>query len=833
MCCRQSETPLFGGKAMKSLLSTVGLAKVASRRPWVVISAWIVVLALGAFGTSFLNSTTDATFNNEPESVKAQNLLDEKLGRGETHSETIIIRSSQFTVDDPEFQQIVERTTTDVLALDGLVTGAMNYYQALSFDSPVAESLVSADRDTMLISVTFIDDFEEALKHADEYLQRVKGERAPGFEVYTVGDISANEEFNTIAEEDLIKAEMVSLPFTLLILIVVFGALVAAGIPLILALFSIAIATGIAALISQAFELSFFVTNMISMIGLAVGIDYALFIIARFREEREHGADKRQAIEIASGTASKAVVFSGLAVVFALLGMFLIPTTIFRSLALGAILAVLVAVSAVLTLVPALLSLLGDRLNTRMWRNLLDIFGWIKARVTNTARPLGMLGGSAVALLMLPLLLFFVPFALVEVALLDGLLRPITHRAQRRAAAGAASGRFSDDYVHSGFWGAVTRLVMRRPIVSVALALTLLVGLAIPYFDMKTGFAGVETLPESDVKTAFLILEQDFYVGQLAPVRIVVDGNASDPGVQAGVTKLLAELQADGHYGQATTEVNPAGDLTLIEAPMTTDANAPASYAAIQRLRNNLIPTAFDNTPAENAVYVTGVTAFNQDFNEMIETYTPIVFAFVLGLSFILLMLAFRSIVVPLKAILMNLLSVGAAYGTMVLVFQKGFLNGIFGFQQTPTIDAWIPIFLFCVLFGLSMDYHVFLLSRIREHFDQTQNNRESVAVGLQSTARIITGAAAIMVMVFAAFASGRLVTIQQMGFGLAIAVLLDATIIRSILVPASMALLGNINWYLPRWLHWLPDLRVEGNAVPHAQPLVVEPALEPAPLAD
>jgi RND superfamily putative drug exporter len=245
---------------------------------------------------------------------------------------------------------------------------------------------------------------------------------------------------------------------------------------------------------------------------------------------------------------------------------------------------------------------------------------------------------------------------------------------------------------------------------------------------------------------------------------------------------------------------------------------------AVASLRDRLIPAAFAGTGAE--VLVTGAPAENADFDAVIHDYTPIVFAFVLGLSFLLLMLAFRSIVVPIKAILMNLLSVGAAYGLLVLVFQKGYLHNVFGFQQTPTIENWIPIFLFCVLFGLSMDYHVFLLSRIREHYDQTHRNRESVAIGLQSTAKIITGAAVIMVAVFAGFASGTLVMFQQMGFGLAVAVILDATIVRSVLVPASMALLGDRNWYLPRWLTWLPDLRVEGSPLPAP---VIAPAASPA----
>jgi len=299
----------------------------------------------------------------------------------------------------------------------------------------------------------------------------------------------------------------------------------------------------------------------------------------------------------------------------------------------------------------------------------------------------------------------------------------------------------------------------------------------------------------------------------LAPVEFVVDGQKDDPQVAQAITNLTNSLPEHGFVAVDPPVWNEAGDLALITATLGMNPNDMAAADLIPTLRNDVVPQAFAGTSAE--VLVTGDTAFNKDFFDLVADWTPIVFTFVLGLSFILLMVVFRSIVVPTKAILMNLLSVGAAYGLLVLVFQKGYGHDFFGFDKTPTIEAWIPIFLFCVLFGLSMDYHVFLLSRIREHYDQTHNNQESVAVGLQSTARIITGAALIMVAVFVGFAAGRLVMLQQVGFGLAVAVLIDATVIRSILVPASMRLLGDWNWYLPSWLHWLPDLRVEGSPAP------------------
>ncbi|HEX5164359.1 MAG TPA: MMPL family transporter [Thermomicrobiales bacterium] len=781
---------------MKSFFSTEGLARRSARHPWRVIITWVVILVVAGVATSFMNTTTEFNLSSNPESEQGTDLIDQRFNTQDEFTETVIVRSDTLTVDDPAFKAHVDQITGDLTAMPDVVSGASNYYQAADAGVPTAESLVSDDRHSTLIGVQLAGNLEDVTDHADAYLSVIKADRTDGFEVYSVGDLSSNEEFNSIVEEDLVSAEIIGLPITLIILVIVFGAVVAAGVPLALALMSIIIATGMAALISQAFELSFFVSNMISMIGLAVGVDYALFTMARYREERSHGVGKDEAIGIAGSTANKAVVFSGMTVVLSLLGMFLIPSSIFRSLATGAILAVVVAVAATMTLVPALMHLLGDRID---WK----YTPWF----LNSYRS-GSIGRKIVATLSLLTLIPLIGLAI------EGLKR-VFGRGDAKPAAEA--GRFDDEVIHSGFWGRVTRIVMARPVVSVVLATSLLVAAAIPYFDLKIGFSGVETLPESDVKTGFEILQRDFYVGAFTPVKIVVDGNVDDPELQAGVDGLLAQMadQPD-QFGQPSVETAPSNDLTLISVPLATDANDDVSYDTITSLRDDWIPAQFGDRQGD--VYVTGVTASNEDFNQVIETYTPIVFAFVLGLSFILLMLAFRSIVVPIKAIILNLLSVGAAYGLMVLVFQKGYLTGFLGFQHTPTIDAWIPIFLFCVLFGLSMDYHVFLLSRIREHYDATGRNRESVAVGLQSTARIITGAALIMVTVFSSFAAGRLVSLQQMGFGLAVAVFVDATIIRSILVPAAMALLGNANWYLPRWLHWLPDLRVEGTV--HSEPV-------------
>jgi RND superfamily putative drug exporter len=384
-----------------------------------------------------------------------------------------------------------------------------------------------------------------------------------------------------------------------------------------------------------------------------------------------------------------------------------------------------------------------------------------------------------------------------------------------------------------GFWDRFTKAVMRRPVTSLVVGGGLMLAAAVPYLDLNTGFAGVTTLPRGAAsRQAFDVLAKEFAGGLSTPVEIVVDGQVSSPAVQNGIEKLRGSLAADGFFGPSTVESNQAGDLAVVSAPVNGDPSSKAAVASIGRVRDRYVPDAFPPNTARQ-VLVGGNTAFSKDFFDLTNQYVPIVFAFVLGMSFILLTIVFRSIVVPIKAIIMNLLSVGAAYGLMVLVTQQGVGSSIFGFQKVEVIEAWIPLFLFSVLFGLSMDYHVFLLTRVREHYDHTGDNTESVAYGLRTTAAIITGAALIMVAVFGGFASGTLVPFQQMGFGLAVAVFLDATIVRSVLVPASMKLLGDRNWYLPRWLQWLPNLHVEGTEPMDfvaPQRAVITPTGPPAP---
>ena len=734
-------------------LNPESFARASSRHPWRTVMVWVLLLVGGfALSSRLLEGalTTEFDFTNSPESKRAAVLVEERLRGPDKVTELVILTSESATVDDEVYSAFVTGLQENLQAVAGgtAVEGTVSYLQA-----PEA-SPVSDDRGSTIVTVFLRGDLDQASEHVEELNAVLReAEADSGFRILVVGDATTSAEFELIAEEDIKTGEGFGGVVAIIVLILVLGAVVAAALPMVLAVVAIGVALGATALVGQLFELTFFIQNIIFMMGLAVGIDYALFIVSRYREERVRGREKLEAIGKAGGTASRAVFFSGMTVVLALVGMFLIPTTIFRSLAVGAILVVLSAVAASMTLLPAVLALLGDRVN--------------KLRV------------------------------------------PLIH--------GRARG---DAERIGGFWDWATKTVMRRPLVSLVIGAGILVAAALPYFSINTGIGGISTLPDDiQAKKAFQVLTGEFSSGGLGePAEIVIDGDVASSAVQAAVTRLKGTIAGDPAFGlTAPLEVNEAGDLAVLSVALSGDVSSEASIEAIRRLRSDYIPQAFEGVGVE--VLVGGETAFDSDFFDVADTYTPIVFVFVLGLSFLLLTVVFRSLVVPVKAIIMNLLSVGAAYGMVVMFFQQGvgpsFIKDIadgFGFIQVEAIEAWLPLFLFSILFGLSMDYHVFLLSRIRERFDQTGDNSAAVAYGLRTTGSIITGAALIMVAVFAGFAAGRLVGIQQVGFGLGVAVFLDATVVRSVLVPSTMKLLGDRNWYLPKWLEWLPKVDVEGH---------------------
>jgi putative drug exporter of the RND superfamily len=740
-------------------MGTGEIARWSARRPWLVVGAWLVLVfvAVGitAWGLSGV-LTNEQSLTSKPESVQAEEAIRASGLPGRDVkmpvTEIVIVRNAQRTVDDAAFVQFGTTLLNDLRGMNGDIRQATGYFDA---QNPAAPFYVSQDRHTVLLPTVLAGDVSASEEHVQPLLALVEERNGnDGFEVYTFGLASVNDAFQGVAEHDLQQAEQRGFPVALVILVVVFGAVVAALVPIVLAVLAILVTLGATTIVGQFWSLSFFVTNMIFMIGLAVGIDYCLFIIERFREERRRGLEKLDAITAAGNTASRAVLFSGITVVIALLGMFIVPSNIFRSLGTGAILVVLAALGMTLTLLPAVLSLLGDRINK------------LSIPVLSRRRPI------------------------------------------------------EDE---GGFWAGAAHAVMARPWLSLIASTVLLLALAAPYFSIKLGLAGAESLPRStQVYEANRILATQFSQGLAQPTEVVITAaNVNAPEVQAALQQIVATLANDQRFSNPQVQVNQRGDLALLTVAIAGEYSGEEALNAVRDLRSSIIPDALRGSDASSLdvdARVGGASALTLDFFDVVDQFTPIVFAFVLSLSFVLLMMVFRSIIVPLKAILMNLLSVGAAYGALVLVFQRGWGTDLLGFQRAPVIEAWLPLFLFTILFGLSMDYHVFLLSRIRERFDQTRDNKASVAFGLRSTANIITGAALIMVAVFSSFALGEMVMFQQIGFGLGIAVLLDATVVRMVLVPSAMELLGDRNWYLPRWLHWVPDFRVEGGSA-HAAP--------------
>jgi putative drug exporter of the RND superfamily len=694
------------------------LALAAARHPWRAVGIWIAALLVAvALIVGFLGDalTGEAEQLNNPESEQAYDLIDEHLPASpQFTSDVVVIRSTSATVGQPAFRRKVEAVQAALRDTPGV------RYVA---DKPTAQT-----RRAVVVEIGLED--EEAGKNVSDLIEGLDDST---FNVEATGEWTVENDFQTLSQEDLQKGELqFGLPAALIVLLLVFGTVIAGLIPVALALVAIMAALGLTAFLGIFFDLSIFTVNMLTGMGLALGIDYSLFVVSRFREERSNGLEKLNAIGATGTTASRAVLFSGFAFVIAMFGLLIIPNTIFRSLAAGAILVGITSVLVALTLLPAVLSLLGDRVNS----------------------------------LRIPL---------------------IGRGAERGTGA------------ESRFWGGIVRGVMRRPAISLVLSTALLLLLALPVLDYTTGEAGIRTLPDRfPSKQGFNALQQEFGVGTTDTVQVVIDGRARPADVQS-----LA-LRMRRNPALRNVEVRRYGsDFAVVEAVPAGDSRDVRALDTVRELRHEDIPGA--------RVLVTGETAESLDYRQLTNTWLPILITFVLTLSFILLTIAFRSIVVAAKAIVLNLLSVGAAYGVLVLVFEKGIGNELFGFQQVDFIEAWVPLFLFAVLFGLSMDYHVFLLSRIRERYVQTGDNDAAVAHGIGSTARLITGAALIIIAVFGGFAVGDLVAFQQMGFGVAVSLLIDATIIRSVLLPAAMKLLGDWNWYLPKWLDWLPDFHVEG----------------------
>jgi len=584
--------------------------------------------------------------------------------------------------------------------------------------------------------------------------------RHPGLLIAEAGEASGDRAIGGLISADFRKAEETSVPITLILLVVVFGALIAAGIPLLLAATSVITALALLAIPGHWLPVGQATTEVVLLIGMAVGIDYSLFYLRREREERAKGATVAEAVRIAAGTSGRAIVISGLTVMVALGGLFLTGTPVFTGIAFGAITVVGVAVAGALTFVPALLSWLGP------WAD--------RGRV---------------------------PFL-----------------GRRRTAAKP-----------SRVWAGLVRSVVRRPLLWGSAAVVALLALAAPALGMHLASPQHEVPKTVPIIAIYDRIQQAFPQAP-SPAMVVVTGTGlSGPAVRDAIAALRARATAGGPIREPVT-AQPAADgkALIVSVPLAGNGTDPTSNAALLTLRNQALPATLGRAGGISYA-VTGPTASSYDNIRQIDVAILLVFAVVAVLAFGVLLVAFRSVTLPLISIGLNLLSVGAAYGLITLIFQDGRLQGLLGYTSFGGIIYWIPLFMFVLLFGLSMDYHVFILSRIRELRLRGMSTRDAVVGGITTSAGVVTSAAVIMVAVFSIFAALHLVELKMLGIGLPVAVLIDATVVRGILVPAAMALLGDRCWYLPRWLSWLPGRSLDAPANDPRQPGRTEQTLHPS----
>jgi uncharacterized membrane protein YdfJ with MMPL/SSD domain len=697
---------------------------------------WIafVIAALvigGAVGTKQLGDNEGIP----GESGRMEKILDESFQR--PAGETVLIQSDTLTTDSRAFESAIGDVTRRVSSIPA-VTNVRSPLERATSDQ------ISADRHSAIVRFDIRGNPDQAVDKIDPVIATVDEAKAANSQLFigAFGDATADKGIGDSVASDLERAGLLSLPVTIVILIIAFGALVAAGIPLLLALTGVLATMGLLAIPSQIWPVDDSVSAVVLLIGLAVGVDYSLFYLKREREERAAGRSESAALAAAAATSGRAVLISGLTVMAAMAGMFLTGDKTFSSFAMAAIMVVAIAVLGSLTVLPALLSRLGDRVN--------------KARV------------------------------------------PFLYRLQR-----PSGGRG---------WSWILDRVLRRPVVSVVVSAGILVALALPALGMKTVVPGAEALPKGLEAVQVYDRLQRAFPGEAEPAAVVVKAPSIDaPEVQAAIENLRARALDSGRiHKPVTVEVNQARTVAQIELPIEGSGSDDASYAAVSTLRDEIVPETVGSLDGVEAG-VTGSTAISKDFGDSMRGKAPLVFAFVLTLAFLLLLVSFRSIVIAVKAIVLNLLSVAAAFGVLVLVFQNDWAKGILGFDYSGGVMAWLPVFLFVILFGLSMDYHVFILSRIREAYDGGMKTEDAISHGIKTTAGVVTSAAIVMVFVFSIFGTLSLIMMKQFGVGLATAVLIDATIVRAVLLPATMKLLGDWNWYLPRWLGWLPKLRLEG----------------------
>ncbi|HLY94397.1 MAG TPA: MMPL family transporter [Gaiellaceae bacterium] len=700
---------------------------------WLVLA--LLAMGLGNFAGHVQMRDSQAAAG---ETARALSML-EQAGLKPPATESVLVQSRRYTADDPVMQ----------VAMGSVAQTLSGLKNVQNIQNPLIKrgggGQISSDRHSVLIQFTIAGDQDKAKDKIKPILDAMASvqQANPDISVREVGLASANYELGKRFNKDFANAERLTIPITLIILLVAFGALVAAGLPVLLAFSAVLASLGIYAVITHAYAGDYQSTSaVVLLIGMAVGVDYSLFYLRREREERAAGTPPRPALFRAASTSGQAVVISGATVLIAMAGMFIAGNRIFTSFAIGTMLVVLCAVIGSVTVLPAALAKLGDRVD--------------KGRI---------------------------PFI-----------------GRKKHAAG-----------DSRFWAFVLDRVLRRPVLAIVLAGGLLLLAASPTLNMHTKLPSFTDMPRDIpiVQTYKSVIAA--FPGAPTPARVVIKApNVRDPIVAAAITRVEAAAVKTGQMFPPFLEtISPDNTVADVQIPLAGNGDNAASLAALQTLRGDVLPQTVGDVPGVQYA-VAGDTAGTADWNQQMKSRMPWVIAFVLALAFALLLATFRSIVIPLTAIVLNLLSVGAAYGLLVLIFQHDWAQGILRFDSNHAITSWLPLFLFVVLFGLSMDYHVFIVSRIKELRDGGLSTEQAVSRGIRRTAGTVTSAAIIMVAVFAIFGTLRLIMMKQMGVGLAIAVLIDATVIRGVLLPATMKLLGEWNWYMPRWLEWVPSLTPE-----------------------
>jgi RND superfamily putative drug exporter len=732
---------------------TVRIATWSARHRLPVIAGWFVV-TIGLFLGSLAAGGTDAVeaVSNEQraryEAGEAA-LLFSQAGPAQPASQQLLLLIASpdgATVDEPAFAEAIATSARRLAAARATVDGTDVPVVDQVVDplaAPPQAGLVAPDRTAVRLVARVPGDGQALAERLEPVVPIVEDLRVdfPALRFHALNNTLANEEISELVNSDLDASLRLTIPLTFAILLIAFGTAVAAAVPLVLAVTALLAAFGLLGLYSQLIApVSPYATQLVVLIGLAVAVDYSLFMITRYRTERRHGRDQQAAIRVASSTAGRAVFFSGLAVMISIAGLFLLDDPLFRSMALGTIAVVAISVVGSLTFLPAVLALLG---------NGIDRF---RVPIVGRDRPEG-----------------------------------------------------------SGLWATVVRRVMRRPLAWAAIAAAGLLLAASPVTRLHLGQSDFEAFPDDlDAVQAINLLDERWPTGSTLQLTVVVT-DVAQPATQAAISELQQRVLAIDGVGEPT-EVRPSADgsVARVSFVLAGHRNDLANRAIVREVRSEVVPDVFGDLPGVRAL-VGGDVAYTVDVTDFYADGMPLVMLFVLGLSFGLLLVAFRSIVIPIKAILLNLLSTGAAYGLLVLVFQEGWLADQLGFKP-GVIESFVPVFIFTILFGLSMDYHVFILTRIKEARDRGLSSNEAVAHGISITAGTITSAAAIMVVVFSVFVTLELTIIKQLGFGLAVAVFLDATVIRSVLLPATMRLLGEWNWWLPPFLAWMPRVTIEGE---------------------